>query len=178
MKKIAMLLAAFLISASECSAAPAGLGMTLPIFMTQMGIAFDQVRWGFSSEALSEAMITTPEGNYAAEYSDEIILCVNMVPGTNRIQNIAISFMVTDQRGASGRYDKDGGEAHYESLCEQILLAIDHSTTEKEAQDILTELGIFGPVLDGHQRCVRNGKYLYMMRFYQSNIMLLVLPAL
>ena len=56
--------------------------------------------------------------------------------------------------------------------------ALEEGATNESASELLTKLGLFGPVLDGVQRAERSGKFTYMTRYCESNIMLLIVPAL
>ncbi|MDO5115619.1 MAG: hypothetical protein Q4D58_05930 [Synergistaceae bacterium] len=175
MKKLMPFCAALFIFLCPFCARADELGITLPVFLTQMGIAFDQVKWGFSQRGLSESLVQMPNGNFAAEYNEDIVLYLNMTAESNRLMNVALSFTVSEWREhernrRSGLLD---GEAQYESLCKQIILALDHRVTEKEVGALLEGLGLFGPVLDGRQRREISGRFIYMMRLYRNNIMFL-----
>lgn len=173
--KIIALLAAFMfLTPARAAADAASLGMSVPVFIAHMGMAFDRVKWGFSPERIKHSLMRTPDGNYAAEYSPEIFLYLYVKPGDENLNYIAISFSVDTDAGLKST----DGESQYESLCRQLIFALEDGATNETASGLLTDLGLFGPVLDGTQRAERSGKFTYMTRYCESNIMLLIVPAL
>ena len=78
---------------ARCAEA-ASLGMSVPVFIAHMGMAFDRVKWGFSPERIKESVVRTPDGNYAAEYSPEIFLYLYVEPGDENLNYIALTFSV------------------------------------------------------------------------------------
>ena len=173
MKKIMALLTALALSFTAHGAEAASLGMSVPVFTAHMGMAFDRVKWGFSPEGIREKLVRTNDGNYAAEYSPEIFLYLFVEPGDENINYIALSFSVN----AESSLKSTDGESQYESLCRQLVFALEEGATEKSAAGMLSKLGLYGPVLDGRQRAERSKKYIYMTRYCESNIMLLIIPA-
>ena len=172
--KIFALIAALCIIFTARGAEAASLGMSVPVFIAHMGMAFDRVKWGFSPEHIKESVIRTPDGNYAAEYSPEIFLYLYVEPGDENLNYIALTFNID----AESSLKSTDGESQYESLCRQLVFALEEGASNDSASKLLTKLGLFGPVLDGKQRAERSGKFLYMTRYYESNIMLLIVPAL
>ena len=171
-KFFALLAALCILFPARCAEA-ASLGMSVPVFIAHMGMAFDRVKWGFSPEHIRESVIQTPDGNYAAEYSPEIFLYLYVEPGDENLNYIALSFSVDTEASLKST----DGESQYESLCRQLVFALEEGATNESASELLTELGLFGPVLDGQQRAERSGKFTYMTRYCESNIMLLIVPA-
>ena len=155
--KIFAILAALCMMLPARCAEAASLGMSVPVFIAHMGMAFDRVKWGFSPERIKESVVRTPDGNYAAEYSPEIFLYLYVEPGDENLNYIALTFSVDT---------------------EASLKSADGESTNDTASELLTKLGLFGPVLDGVQRAERSGKFTYMTRYCESNIMLLIVPAL
>lgn len=172
-RKIFILLLALALFAVPRAAEAETLGMSVPVFVAHMGIAFERVKWGFAPEEIRERLVRTDDGNYAAEYSPEIFLYLYVEEGDDNINYIALSFTVNAE--ASLKFVD--GESQYESLCRQLILALENGVTEAAATEILTELGLFGPVFDGAQRVERRDRYTYMTRYYDSSIMLLIVPA-
>ncbi len=172
--KIIALLAAIMFLMPVRAADAASLGMSVPVFIAHMGIAFERVKWGFSPERIKHSIMRTPDGNYAAEYSPEIFLYLYVEPGDENLNYIALSFSVETEAGLKST----DGESQYESLCRQLIFALEDGATDETASRLLADLGLFGPVLDGVQRAERSGKFTYMTRYCQSNIMLLIVPAL
>ena len=134
----------------------------------------NRVKWGFSPERIKESVVRTPDGNYAAEYSPEIFLYLYVEPGDENLNYIALTFSVDTEASLKSA----DGESQYESLCRQLVFALEEGATNDTASELLTKLGLFGPVLDGVQRAERSGKFTYMTRYCESNIMLLIVPAL
>ena len=120
------------------------------------------------------ALSELPDGNYAAEYSPEIFLYLYVEPGDENLNYIALTFSVDTEASLKSA----DGESQYESLCRQLVFALEEGATNDTASELLTKLGLFGPVLDGVQRAERSGKFTYMTRYCESNIMLLIVPAL
>lgn len=172
--KIIALLAAIMFLMPVRAADAASLGMSVPVFIAHMGIAFERVTWGFSPERIKHSLMRTPDGNYAAEYSPEIFLYFYVEPGDENLNYIALSFSVETEAGLKST----DGESQYGSLCRQLIFALEDGATDETASRLLTDLGLFGLVLDGVQRAERSGKFTYMTRYCQSNIMLLIVPAL
>lgn len=172
--KIIALLAAFMLLMPVRAADAASLGMSVPVFISHMGMAFDRVKWGFSTERIKHSLMQTPDGNYVAEYSPEIFLYLYVEPGDEKLNYVAISFSADTEEGLKST----DGESQYESLCRQLIFALEDGATDETASGLLTDLGLFGPVLDGAQRAERSGKLTYMTRYCESNIMLLIVPAL
>lgn len=172
--KIFAILAALCMMLPARCAEAASLGMSVPVFIAHMGMAFDRVKWGFSPERIKESVVRTPDGNYAAEYSPEIFLYLYVEPGDENLNYIALTFSVDTEANLKSA----DGESQYESLCRQLVFALEEGATNDTASELLTKLGLFGPVLDGVQRAERSGKFTYMTRYCESNIMLLIVPAL
>lgn len=181
MRKKLLAAAAALILIMEPGAvyAGGGMGVTRAVFLTQMGVAYGRVKWGYSVERIEEEMLATPEGNYVAEYNDSIALFVNM-QNKDRVKNAALSFVISDGEvfPGSSRAALPDGEEQYEGVCTQLILATNLNMTEKRARAILTELGLFGPVLDGRQRCVRDGRFVYIMKLHKTGAVILVVSTL
>lgn len=176
MRKISALFAVFtaialfaLPSAGEAST----LGINVKDFVARMGIAFNQAKQGFAPEEIHKRLVCTEDGNYAAEYRPEIFLYLYVEGKEENINHVALSFTVA---GESELKSAEG--AYYESLCRQLIFALEEGATENSASEILRNLGLFDAVFDGAQRAHKGGIYTYMTRYYDSTIMLLIAPAL
>ena len=180
-KLTAALLILFLCTAvwpAQASAeASKSLGMSFSVFLTQMGVAYGRVKWGYSPERLDKDLIETPEGNYIAEYNDSIALFINMAEDGQKIKNAALSFILSPAGAGRPSLDEDG-EEQYVGVCTQLIVASNLNMDVKQARGIITELGIFGPALDGRQRHVRVGKYVYIMKLHQTGAVILVVSTL
>lgn len=172
--KIIALFAAFMFLMPLRAADAAGFGMHVPVFIARMGNAFDRDKRGFSAERIKLSLMRTPDGNYAAEYSPEIFLYLYVEPGGDSLRQIAVSFSAETETGA----ESADGVQQCESLCRQLVFALEDGATDETVSALMTELGLFERVLDGVQRTARSGKFTYMTRYFQSNIMFLVVPAL
>ena len=111
--KIFALLAALMLLFPRSAADAASLGMSVPVFIAHMGMAFDRVKWGFSPEHIKQSVVRTPDGNYAAEYSPEIYLYLYVEPGDENLNYIALTFSVDTEASLKSA----DGESQYESLC-------------------------------------------------------------
>lgn len=185
MKKIAAAaLLMILIAVSSPSAAPAAqmqknLGMSLSVFLTQMGVAYGKVKWGYSPDRLDDSLIKTPEGGYMAEYNESIALFINMTDNGEKIKNTALSFIMTAPgMGFETPRGMPDGEEQYVGVCTQLILASNLNMDIKTAGEILTELGVYGPVLDGRQRHVRSGRFTYIMKLHKTGAVIMVVSAL
>lgn len=180
MKKILTALFIITLFSATASAKEKGLGLTIPVFLTQMGIAEEKVEWGYPPSKIEEDLVITSPESYAAEYNSATVLFINMSHGGKTIRNVALSFIVSD-RNSSEEFKRSGligGEEQYRSLCTQLILALNPEMSAEEGHRILKKLGLFGPVLDGRQRYCRQGGLAYIMRLQKNGAIMLVISAL
>lgn len=180
-KKLLTALTIIIFTAISAAAEPRveGIGLTLPVFLTQMGTAARQVKWGYSTRRIESEMIATGPGGFAAEYNSAIVLYINMLHDRKLIKNLALSFIVSEEAAPEARRSGIAdGEEQFSSLCEQLLIAVNTNTSLKGARRLLHKLGLFGPVLDGRQRVVRADGLAYIMKLQPNGTIILVVSPL
>ena len=139
--KIFAILAALCMMLPARCAEAASLGMSVPVFIAHMGMAFDRVKWGFSPERIKESVVRTPDGNYAAEYSPEIFLYLYVEPGDENLNYIALTFSVDTEASLKSA----DGESQYESLCRQLVFALEEGATNDTGLGAADEARAFRP---------------------------------
>lgn len=155
------------------------LGVSLAVFLTQMGVAYGRVKWGYSPDRLDSDLLKTPEGNYVAEFNSSIALFINMTQDGRLVKNAALSFLLAPRETEeNGNPDLPDGEEQYIGVCTQLILASNLNMDIRKAKTILTDLGVYGPVLDGRQRHVREGRHVYIMKLHKTGAVILVVSTL
>lgn len=179
-KKIGLLILVVMLAVPCALFAEDGtLGISVPVFVIRMKTAAKGIKHCFTSKSMNEELLCTEDGNYVAEYDEDIVLYINTVPGTRMIKNIALAITVEDVSVLSGstRRGRPGEETEYESLCLQIIKAVEPHIDEANAREILLRLGLYGPVLDGRQRNERHGGFTYIMKLQHDGTIVLVVAG-
>lgn len=156
-----------------------GTGISVPVFAARMKSAAKGGKHSFSPKDMNEELLCTDDGNYVAEYNEDILLYINTIPGTKMIKNVALAITVEDVSvlNDSNRRGRAGEETQYEGLCLQIIKAFEPRIDEPAARAMLRRLGLYGPVLDGRQRNERRSGLTYIMKLQHDGTIVLVVAG-
>ena len=155
------------------------LGMSTGALIKRLGYACSRVYAGFSKARISSGMHKVDNSGYVLEYNSRIMLLINEGDKKN-IKNVAVTYIMGDD-GHPQHYAKGGipdNDTVFESVCKQVIFALDETITDSGADKILASIGLHGPVLDGFQRSHKTNGLNYIMKLQPNGMIMMVVSQI
>jgi len=162
-------------NSSEAFCHAKGMTINLETFITRLGYVYQQVPIGFSSADIRSGMHKMGDLEYMLEYNNDVMLLINAENKIN-IKNIAVTCILKEDHAplTAEATEEPGNDTVFESICRQVIFALDKSVTDSGAKEILTSIGLFGPVLDGIQRSYKIHGLDYIMKLQANGMLVMV----
>ena len=108
-------------------------------------------------------------------YNSSVMILVNTHKGVRgTISNIAVTYFLVDPE-LENTASLHGNDKIFESICTQVIYAVNKNITAAAARNLLSEIGLFGPMLDGVQRCRTLSDYSYILRLQPNDMAVMVI---
>ncbi len=131
---------------------------------------------GFSSARIAEDIQKTGKISSILEYNKAIILIINETKDQKELKNIAVAYIIgeAEHQKHSSKVAIPDNNIIFESICKQIIFALDKTMTESGTRKILTSIGLYGSVLDGLQRSNTINGFNYIMKLQPNGMIMMV----
>lgn len=158
----------------SCSYAYDEMGLTSEDFLRRLTFAYSRVPKGISKTQIESDAKKISENTMMLAYNSSVMMLINFRKGAaGTIESIAVTYFIGDPE-LSGTSPHESNEKVFESICTQVIYAVNKDITAAAARNLLAEIGLFGSMLDGVQRSRTISDYNYILRLQPNNMAVMV----
>ena len=171
----ALMLFSLVVLLPSCLYASEETELTTEDFFRRLSFAYSRVPSGISKAQIESDIKRVSENSIMLGYNSSVMILVNTHKGVRgTISNIAVTYFLGDPE-LENTASLHGNDKIFESICTQVIYAVNKNITAAAARNLLSEIGLFGPMLDGVQRSRTLSDYSYILRLQPNDMAVMVI---
>ena len=156
------------------------MGISSAHFLNKMGYASTKIKDGISSVTIASETKNFGRSKKVIECSAKLMLVLTESEKENELLNVALMYLVNSNTDGdkSTAISKSFENNRFESICRQMIFALDNNMSNSEAEKTLKSIGIYGNMLDGIQRSSSVNGYRCMLKLSPGGMIMMVISKI